>query len=92
MTDEISLLWTERYRPKTFDDVVGQDNIKRDLQYMISNNKLSHCLFIGNPGCGKTSLAYIIINMLFVDESIYLNSDRIYSFLSALPIAGGVNN
>ncbi len=49
-----------KYRPKTFDDVVGQDVVVRTLKNAIINNKISHAyLFSGPRGCGKTSIAKI---------------------------------
>ena len=49
-----------KYRPKTFDDVVGQDVVVKTLKNAIINNKISHAyLFSGPRGCGKTSIAKI---------------------------------
>ena len=50
-----------KYRPKTFDDVVGQNVIVQILKNSIKNNKLSHAyLFAGPRGTGKTSIAKIL--------------------------------
>lgn len=49
-----------KYRPKTFDDVCGQEIVTTTLKNAIKNNKLSHAyLFIGPRGTGKTSIAKI---------------------------------
>ncbi len=49
-----------KYRPKTFDDVYGQEIIVQTLKNIIKNNKLTHAyLFIGPRGTGKTSIAKI---------------------------------
>lgn len=52
-------------RPRNFDEYIGQDKVKGNLNIFIQAAKkrgeaLDHCLFHGPPGIGKTSLAYII--------------------------------
>ena len=50
-----------KWRPKTFDDVCGQDGITDILKYEVDNNRLSHAyLFCGSRGTGKTSCAKIL--------------------------------
>ena len=49
-----------KYRPKIFDEVVGQDVIVRTLRNQIQNNKVGHAyLFCGTRGTGKTTIAKI---------------------------------
>ena len=49
-----------KYRPKTFDDVCGQEIVTTTLKNAIKYNKLTHAyLFIGPRGTGKTSIAKI---------------------------------
>ena len=49
-----------RYRPETFDDVIGQDHIVRTLKNQIANGTVGHAyLFTGTRGTGKTSVARI---------------------------------
>ncbi len=55
----------DRMRPRTLDDVVGQDHIVgpgRLLRRAIQADRLSSVLFYGPPGTGKTSLARVIAN------------------------------
>ena len=52
-------------RPQTFEDYIGQDQIKKNLSISIQaaqkrGEALDHLLFYGPPGLGKTSLAYLI--------------------------------
>jgi Holliday junction DNA helicase RuvB len=59
-------------RPKTLDEYVGQEELKRNLRVFINaaqgrSEALDHVLFHGSPGLGKTSLAHIIANELEVD-------------------------
>ena len=50
-----------KYRPQTFDDVVGQMAVTQTLKTQLTNNQLSHAyLFTGSRGTGKTSCAKIL--------------------------------
>ena len=49
-----------KWRPKTFDDVVGQDHVTRTLAHAIEQDRIAHAyLFIGPRGIGKTTLSRI---------------------------------
>ena len=50
-----------KWRPRTFDDVCGQEHITSVLRYEVMNNALSHAyLFCGSRGTGKTTCAKIL--------------------------------
>ncbi len=50
-----------KWRPSTFQDVIGQDHITSILKYEVSNQKLNHAyLFCGSRGTGKTTCAKIL--------------------------------
>ena len=54
-----------KWRPKQFDEVVGQNHIKKILQNALLNNCLGHAyLFVGTRGVGKTSIARILAKTL----------------------------
>lgn len=54
-----------KYRPKTFDDVCGQQVVVKLLKNSIKNNKISHAyLFAGPRGTGKTSMAKIFAKVV----------------------------
>src|SRR5574344_540288 len=58
-----------KYRPKTFDDVVGQETIIKTLKNEINNNKINHAyLFCGPRGTGKTSVAKIFAKVVNCEE------------------------
>ncbi len=50
-----------RYRPQTFEEVVGQEAITQTLQHAVAQNQLAQALlFCGPRGVGKTSCARIL--------------------------------
>lgn len=54
-----------KYRPKTFDEVVGQDVIVKTLKNSIKNNLVSHAYLLAGPrGTGKTTIAKIFAKVL----------------------------
>lgn len=55
--------WVDKYRPKTLDDIIGNDTIK-DL-VRVNPQNLPHLLLYGPPGTGKTSITHAIINYLY---------------------------
>ena len=70
-----------KYRPMTFDDLVGQDHIRDILKNAVKQNKISHAyLFSGPRGTGKTSAARILaraINCENLQEGSPCNECRI---------------
>src|SRR5271157_21695 len=52
-------LWSEKYRPQTFDDVIGRDEIVAKLKQFAANHEFPHLLFAGPDGGGKLTMARI---------------------------------
>jgi len=62
---ENTSIWTEKYRPKKFEEVVGQDEIVKKVKNLTDSLNIPHMLFAGPPGTGKSTLALIVIKELF---------------------------
>ena len=60
-----SSIWTEKHRPKTFKEVIGQDKIVARVQSFVKQQNIPHLLFSGPAGIGKTTLSLIIAKELF---------------------------
>ncbi len=59
-----------KYRPKSFDEIYGQDVIKKTIINEIKNNKISHAyLFCGPRGTGKTSVAKLVAKLINCENS-----------------------
>ncbi|MGB8342279.1 MAG: DNA polymerase III subunit gamma/tau [Chthoniobacterales bacterium] len=58
-------VFARKYRPQTFDDLVGQEHVIRTLKNAVEQNRLAHAyLFVGPRGIGKTSTARILAKAL----------------------------
>lgn len=60
-----STIWTEKYRPQTFDEVQGQKKIVEKVRAFVAQKNMPHILFAGPPGVGKSTTALIIARELF---------------------------
>jgi DNA polymerase-3 subunit gamma/tau len=58
-------VFARKYRPQTFDDLVGQEHVAQTLRNAVAQNRLAHAyLFVGPRGVGKTSTARILAKSL----------------------------
>ena len=65
-----------RWRPKQFDEIVGQDHIVRTLKNAILKNRIAHAyLFVGPRGTGKTSTARIFAKALNAEGGPSISPD-----------------
>ena len=77
--NEISKAWTEKYRPKTLDDYVWiNDEQREQVESWVRDGYLPDIMLSGGPGCGKTSLAKLLMILLKVDVSDikYVNASK----------------
>jgi len=58
-------IWTEKYRPSKFEEVVGQQEILKRVKSLVQAMNIPHLLFAGPAGIGKSTLALIIVKELF---------------------------
>ena len=91
-------LWVEKWRPKTLDGYVFQDeSMERQVKQWVKDKSIPHLLFAGTAGIGKTTLAKILLNQLEVNDLDVLeinasrtNSvedvrDKIVNFVQMIP-------
>ena len=62
---EVGLPWTEKYRPKSLDEVVGQTEIVKRLKAYMKNGNMPNMMFAGPAGTGKTTCAIALARELF---------------------------
>jgi replication factor C small subunit len=65
---KLSQPWTEKYRPKTFNDIVSQNIAINNIKEFVKTTDMPHMIFTGPAGTGKTSTALIIANTFLKDE------------------------
>ena len=63
-------IWTEKYRPSKFSELVGQDAIVKRVESLVNSLNIPHLLFAGPAGTGKSTLALITVKELFKEGEI----------------------
>jgi DNA polymerase III delta prime subunit len=96
MLDEF--LWTEKYRPKTIQDTILPEDLKRTFQEFINQGNIPNLLLSGSAGCGKTTAARAMLEQLECDYIVINGSmngnidtlrNEIMQFASSVSLTGG---
>ncbi len=58
-------VWVEKYRPKSLDEVVGQDGVVERLKSYVKSKNMPHLMFAGPAGTGKTTSALALTREMF---------------------------
>ena len=66
-------LFVEKYRPDNLENYVGNSKLKSSIAKQLEQNDIQNYLFYGPAGCGKTTLAKLIVSNLDCD-SLYINA------------------
>ena len=69
-------IWVEKYRPKTIDDCILPENIKKTFRDFLNTGEIPNMLLCGPPGVGKTTVAKALCNELGVDFYVINGSDE----------------
>lgn len=67
-------IWVEKYRPKTIDELIVEEDIKSIVRDFGKNEQIPNLLFVGSPGTGKTSLAKILVHDVLKCNYLYINA------------------
>jgi DNA polymerase III delta prime subunit len=73
VTTKEHTIFVEKYRPKTLDNYICDEQIREKIQEFITNQDIPHLGFFGLQGSGKSTLAKILVNSIDCDF-IYLNA------------------
>jgi replication factor C small subunit len=61
-------LWTEKYRPKTLDDIKGQSMALQQIKEKLKQGEITSLILKGPTGVGKTTTAKVIAKVIFQDD------------------------
>src|SRR5699024_7315623 len=67
-----SVQWTQKYRPKSLDEYIGNEYMKKQLSMLIEHDKLPQTLmFFGEKGTGKTTIARLLVKNLMCENAVH---------------------
>jgi DNA polymerase III delta prime subunit len=69
-------IWVEKYRPKTIEECILPDSIKKTFSDFLNKGEIPNLLLAGPPGVGKTTVAKALCNELGVDYYVINGSDE----------------
>ena len=69
-------IWVEKYRPKTIEECILPDGIKKTFRDFLSSGEIPNMLLSGPPGIGKTTVAKALCNQLGADLYVINGSDE----------------
>ena len=94
-----NLLWTEKYRPKSIDDCILPERLKKPFQEYVNQSNIPNLLLSGGAGVGKTTVAKAMCEEIGCDVMVINGSDegrlidtfrtKIKNFASSMSLAGG---
>ena len=68
-------LWVEKYRPRTIEDCVLPEEVKKQFQQFVAKKEIPNLLLSGTAGTGKTTVAKALCNELGCDYIVINGSD-----------------
>jgi len=71
-----NFIWVEKYRPKTIEECILPENIKKTFSDFLNKGEIPNMLLCGPPGVGKTTVAKALCNELGVDFYVINGSDE----------------
>ena len=71
-----NFIWVEKYRPKTIEECILPDGIKKTFKEFLNKGEIPNMLLAGPPGVGKTTVAKALCNELGVDFYVINGSDE----------------
>jgi DNA polymerase III delta prime subunit len=92
------LLWTEKYRPKTINECILPERLKKPFQEYVNSKEIPNLLLAGGAGVGKTTVAKAMCEEIGCDYMVINGSDdngvdtvryKIKNYASSMSLAGG---